>query len=732
MKKLITFSVCVLFSLFSFGQAPQKMSYQAVIRSTMNKLVTSRAVGMKISILQTSATGTTVYSETQTPSTNSNGLVSLQIGEGLPIIGTFRAINWANGPYFIKTETDPDGASSYSITGTSQLMSVPYALYAASSGSTLPGPQGAQGIPGLNGIRGLTGAIGLTGVTGLTGSTGIAGTNGTNGINGTNGLTGIAGANGTNGINGTNGLTGASGVQGPIGLSGTTAIPTLASVLAISNSANSSQIKYILNPTEAQDAVTKSYLENTISVLQEQIIALQNRISPTVTPIIGNYSYTGVAQGPTAANNSGSSLIYTFSYSGVSPTVYATSAIPPTNVGIYTVTATVLAVANYSSVSSAATTFIIQAATPIVSPIVGSYVYTGLGQGPSFASNSGNGLVYAFSYVGLSPTVYAASAVPPINAGVYTVTATVLATNNYISASSVATSFTIGKASPIVIPTVGSYTYTGASQGPTTATNSGSCLSYTFSYVGVSPTVYVASVIPPSNVGIYTVTATVSAMGNYTGASSVPTSFAIAVAMVSLPSIPIGLQIWSTKNLEVTAYSDGTTIPQVTDPAVWATLTTGAWCYYNNDAVLGTSYGKLYNWYAVAGIYDAASLTNLSLRKQLAPSGWHVPTDSEWTVLTNNLGGEAVAGGAMKETSTTHWMSPNTSAANTVGFTALPGGFRNNNGTFYYSNSFGYWWSATECTVPYAWFRCLYYNYGNVNRNNVSKGFGFSVRCLKD
>ncbi len=117
-----------------FAQAPQKMSYQAVIRSINNALLTSTSVGMKISILQGSSTGTSVYVETQTPSTNANGLVSLEIGTGTVITGTFATINWAAGPYFIKTETDPTGGTSYTIAGTKELISVPYALFSANGG----------------------------------------------------------------------------------------------------------------------------------------------------------------------------------------------------------------------------------------------------------------------------------------------------------------------------------------------------------------------------------------------------------------------------------------------------------------------------------------------------------------------------------------------------------------------------------------------------------------------
>jgi uncharacterized protein (TIGR02145 family) len=202
--------------------------------------------------------------------------------------------------------------------------------------------------------------------------------------------------------------------------------------------------------------------------------------------------------------------------------------------------------------------------------------------------------------------------------------------------------------------------------------------------------------------------------------------------VVNTSQVTICTQTWATKNLDVTTYSDGTNIPQVTDPTAWANLTTGAWCYYNNDATNGTTYGKLYNWYAVAGIYDAASLSNPALRKKLAPTGWHVPTDAEWTTLTTCLGGESVAGGKMKETGTAHWISPNTDATNVTSASGLPGGYRNNNGTFNNIGNNGNWWSSSENDTTNAWNRNLNYNNGNTNRNNNNKKNGFSVRCLRD
>jgi hypothetical protein len=129
MKRIFTIFATIFLTANIFAQAPQKMSYQAVIRNSSNKLVASTTVGMRISILQGSATGTAVYVETQTSTTNINGLASLEIGSGTSVSGFFSEINWANGPYFIKTETDPTGGTAYNISGTSELISVPYALF---------------------------------------------------------------------------------------------------------------------------------------------------------------------------------------------------------------------------------------------------------------------------------------------------------------------------------------------------------------------------------------------------------------------------------------------------------------------------------------------------------------------------------------------------------------------------------------------------------------------------
>jgi len=194
----------------------------------------------------------------------------------------------------------------------------------------------------------------------------------------------------------------------------------------------------------------------------------------------------------------------------------------------------------------------------------------------------------------------------------------------------------------------------------------------------------------------------------------------LSPAADALPTSQIGIQKWMSKNLDVAFYRNGDPIPQVTDPTAWAGLTTGAWCYCNNDPILGNKYGKLYNWYAVND------------PRGLAPQGWHIPSDAEWTALETTLGGPSVAGGKMKEAGTLNWTNPNIGGNNNSGFAGLPGGFRNGNGSFDNVGANGTWWSSTERGAPTAWYRNLNYGIGDVFRNDITKQNGFSVRCLRD
>jgi len=230
---------------------------------------------------------------------------------------------------------------------------------------------------------------------------------------------------------------------------------------------------------------------------------------------------------------------------------------------------------------------------------------------------------------------------------------------------------------------------------------------------------------------------------------------------INSQSIKIGTQVWTAKNLDVATFRNGDAIPQAKTNEEWEAAGENkqpAWCYYENNTANGTKYGKLYNWYAVV---DA---------RGLAPGGWHVPTDEEWTVLSTFLGGEAVAGKKMKSTS--GWNSYTTGGSktcpncanwnaeyrkkvpchtckdtrsvaapkvshvgngtNSCGFTGLPGGYRSYSGNFYYVGNGGYWWSASESNVSDAWLRGLYDDDSTLGRFTNYKDYGFSVRCVRD
>ena len=188
---------------------------------------------------------------------------------------------------------------------------------------------------------------------------------------------------------------------------------------------------------------------------------------------------------------------------------------------------------------------------------------------------------------------------------------------------------------------------------------------------------------------------------------------------IKAQDVRFGDQVWTSKNLNVSTYRNGDKIPQVQDKKAWVNLKTGAWCYYENKAENGTKYGKLYNWYAVND------------KRGLAPKGYHIPSDAEWTKLTDYLGGEYIAPAKMK--STYGWYEDG-NGINESGFEALPGGGRAEKlGHFYNIGAFGYWWSSSDCIYGFAWFRNLSFNKRDgIISNFKFKEAGISVRCIKN
>jgi uncharacterized protein (TIGR02145 family) len=189
-------------------------------------------------------------------------------------------------------------------------------------------------------------------------------------------------------------------------------------------------------------------------------------------------------------------------------------------------------------------------------------------------------------------------------------------------------------------------------------------------------------------------------------------------------TIIIGTQTWMKENLKTTQYSDGTAIPLFTGRLDWYYLLSPGYCYYDNIVNNLASYGALYNWYTL----NAASNGN----RNVCPAGWHVPTDAEWATLISYLGGDSAAAGKLIETGESHWLSPNTGATNETAFTALPGGGRDYDGTYYDIDRYGHWWSSTEFVEGGAWSWFIGNDTSRVYEQRRFEQDGFSVRCIKN
>jgi uncharacterized protein (TIGR02145 family) len=503
MKKILTFISAVLLTASLWAQAPNKMSFQTVVRNNLGKLVVNKSIGVRLSILKTSSTGTAVYVETHTKTSNVNGLLTLEVGTGTVTTGTFATIDWAKGPYFLKTEMDVNGGTSYSITGVTEFVSVPYALNSKTSDATK----------------------------------------------------------------------------------------------TLSNGANVGDMNYWNGTT---------WVPLNKGVQGQFLIFCDGK--------------------PTWANN------------GVCPgTITALNCSSATNNGTLT-------------------------ATSAASGVTSVISYTG-----------GNG----------------------------------------------------GAHNGQVVSSTGVTGLTATLQSGTFANGNGS-LTYTIS--GTPSTSGTANFALKIGGKMCTFTRTVAINEiNFTSIGAPVGSFQNNVSDIdgnTYKTVQIGTKVWMVENLKTAKYNDGTVIPNVTDNTQWQNNTTGAWSYYDNDAAYNAKYGKLYNWYVVSPSTNG--------NKNVCPTGWHVPTDAEWTVLTDYLGGESVAVGKMKEVGTTSWSSPNTSATNTSLFTGLPGGVRYSLGSYDSVGNYGGWWSSTEVSTDGAWDRSLYYSSGNAYRNARYKEDGLSVRCLRD
>ena len=675
-----------------FAQAPQGFNYQATVRNSSGALIVNQNVNFKFNIMLNSQTSVPIFSETHFAPTDDLGQVNLVIGTGTATTGSFSTINWGTGNYYLGIELNT--GSGYVAMGTTQLLSVPYALYANSSGNSQA------------------------------------------------------------------------------------ATPDLASVLAVSNGANNLQIKNLANPTEAQDAVTKSFseaqLQTQVAQLQAQIESLQDQITLIQNPIIN------VIPSPAQASIcSGTNTAITLSNSNNSPNItysWTASCISGSISGYYDQPQSPISMINQVLINTGTTSGLVRY---VVTPYLGAnsgqsvnvdvtvnvgpynqittlpFIFMNLCQnqlatplGGNNSNNNQNTISYQW-YSGSFPIPGEINSIfyPPTNLigsnsyncliryspneCDYEYTYPILVNVNPLpSIANIAVNINSGDTinlTPInggginnsdIVPSGTTFAWTNTN--PSIGITSGSGTDLTFSPFNNGTTPMVAQII------------VIPSTGSCQGESFTITFTINSSIVTQMPNVTIGNQIWSSTNLDVTTYRDGTPIPEVTDPTQWGNLTTGAWCYYNNDSANGAIYGKLYNWYAVVGIHTVASLNDPSLRKQFAPTGWHMPTEAEWITLTSFLGGESEAGGKMKSTGTSLWQSPNIGATNSSGFTGLPGGIRGLTGVYFAMGSDGLFWSSSEYNTPNASRITLSATYGNASITVFDRKSGHSVRCIKD
>jgi uncharacterized protein (TIGR02145 family) len=769
MKHFVTTIAIVLISVNTFAQAPNRISYQAEVRNTSNSLVVNQLVGMRISILQGSTTSPAVYVETHTPTTNANGLISIQIGGGITS-GNFATINWGNGPYFLKTETDPSGGTNYSITGTNQLLSVPYALFSNSSNNGVPaGGANGQILTNCNGVpTWTTGGVCPGSISALNCSTSTNTGNLTQGITATSVNSSISYSGGNGGPH--NGQTVAS-----------TGVAGLTATLNAGNFVNGAgSLSYAITGTPASSGLANFSLNiggqtctltrnvnlpiGTISSLN-CASASNNGIltqSSTSTNVSSNIPYTegngGTHNGQTVTSTGVTGLTATLN-AGVfangagilSYTITGTPASSGTanfalNIGGKTCTLTRIVNLPIGTISSLSCANASNNGTltqgSIAISVNSSIPYTG-GNGGTYNGQT----VSSTGVTGLTATLSSGIFSNGTGNLIYSISGTPLAGGTASFALNIGGKSCTLTRTVLLLGTISSLNCAAAVnsgllvQG-TLASNTSSNIPYT----GGNGGVYSAQTIPST--GVAGLTATISAGSFALGTGSLnysitgtpisggAASFTLNIGgktctltrMVNVTDIEgnsyqtqsIGNQIWMIENLKASKYRNGESISTGLSDITWASTTTGAYAIYNNDPANNSTYGKLYNWYAIADL------------RNVCPIGWHVPSDAEWTTLTTFLGGESAAGGKMKSIGTQYWFSPNTAATNESGFTALPGGYRYDSGTYGYSGGLGAWWSSTGQDSNNAWYRYLYYYYGAVYRFDANKHYGYSVRCIKD
>ena len=773
------------------AQSPNLMSYQAVIWDANGNLVAEKTVNIKISILKGSVTGVIVYSETHRVQTNINGLVNLMIGGGSNPVGKILDIDWNTGTYFLKTETDPTGGGNYSIIGVTQFVSVPYSMFSEKSANvytTTPGLPGQVLTMTENGRLSWSGiaypkVITKTILTPLTSS--IISLGGEVITDGGAPVTsrGVVWSNSpqpdislstkTSDGNGIGSFTATLTNLKPKTTYYVRAYATNSSGTGYGNeltftTSDSLNVMNIPCPgiLTVKDIDGNTY--NTVQIgkqcwMKENLRTTKYRDGTSI-PL----DLTGGVNG-----NNNNQKWNTFS-SGVR-TIYAHDEKNIVNFGyLYNW----FAVADTKGICPLG--WIIprdihweELANSLGGNVIaGGKMKTVTGwQNPNLGATNESGfsglaggirLDNDGSFSGFGQTGYWWSSTS-FNSS--TAVARILNNNDSVlgfiqfdnqAGFSVrcikdSTTTAFGNLPTIITTQVNGITHISATSGgnitsdggfpvtsrgvvwstspePTvslsTKTNNGVGIgSFSSSLSNLSPnTTFYVRAYATNNMGTgYGKDVSFSTTSSIDGLSCPETPMVKDIDNNSYNTVKIGNQCWMKENLKVSKYRTGEAIPTGLNNTDWLNTKNGAYAIYDNSNVNDAIYGKLYNWYAVRD------------SRGLCPTGWHVPTDAEWTTLTNFLGGEVEAGGKMKSMGTTYWQSPNTGATNESGFSGLPGGTRFGNGNFLEKNYLAFFWTNTEKNSNSAWIRSLINSEKIVERlNGLDKLYGNSVRCLKD
>jgi len=703
MKKFYAILCLVIASLTQLqAQTPQGFNYQATVRNSVGDLIVNTNVYFKFNVIQGSLTAVPIFTETHYVSTDDLGQVNLVIGQGTANTGAFSALDWSLGSFYLGIELDT--GNGYVAMGTTQLLSVPYALYAENSGNA------------------------------------------------------------------------------------TATTPSLETVLAQNNSANNQQIKGLQDPTEAQDAVTKAYIDALITNLQTPSnIPTDGLVA--YYPFNGNANdesgndHHGIVNGATLsedrnghdnsaynfqvadwdAGNNGGDYIYiphssefNFESFTLSAWVYRTSVGASNSPQHLTILRKFEE--GYNNPNGESWQFDIAHGTNNGgSTLEGTIIE----QSPSPAINFNCATAQTINENEWTNVImtYANKTIKIFINGVESCSST----NNNITLNTLGTSgISIGmsvQANGKWGPFDGSIDEVGIWNRALTIEEINTTFGATEIENNVQNIEHVLTQGNDAN-GIQ-----LKGIADPTEAQDAATKAYIDALIANLQSqiddldsdnssgsvtdqdgntydyLTYGDQVWTVENAEMVTYRDGTPIPEVTDPTQWSNLTTGAWAYYDNDPTKP----RLYNWYAVMGIHDNDENTP---NKEFAPEGWHVPSDAEWTTLeeyliasgynydsttTGNKIGKAMA-------STTGWNSSTDEGAigndqslnNNSGFNVFPQADRGDDGIFGDEGGDAFFGSSTEVNLSYTIYRSLYSSSDNLGSGSRLKEGGFSVRFVRD